>query len=168
MALKVTALPTNAANKTVTWEIVGGEGADYVTLTAAGSLKVNSSLPCDMELVVRATAKDDGKFSKDFTVKLYAQPTLSIRLTAEQTTIAIGDFMNLNAMSLPYAESVMAAQEWLWTSSNVKIATVNESGEVEALAKGTVTITCKAVDGTGKSAQIKLTIAEPVEDNSPK
>lgn len=162
MALKVNALPANTANKNVTWEIaeIDEETAKYVTLNAAGTLKVAQNLPKDMELTIRATAKDEGALSRTFLVKLYKQVTMSIRLTAPTTTIGVGHSLNLVARSLPSTNNMTAAQKWLWTSSNAKIATVDENGIVEAVAAGTVTITCKAVDGSGKTATIKITVTK--------
>ena len=45
-----------------------------------------------------------------------------------------------------------------WKSSNTKIATVSSSGKVTAKAAGTVTITCRAKDGSGKKATCKITV----------
>ena len=158
LTLKVDVIPTNVTNKNVTWEILGGEGADYVTLSATGTLKVDKDLPRDMELQMRVAAKDESGLYKDFTVKLYKQITMSIRLTAPTTTIAVGHSVQMVARSLPSANNMTAAQKWVWTSSNEKTATVDEYGIVTALAAGTVTITCKAVDGSGKTATIKITV----------
>ncbi|RYQ12461.1 Ig-like domain-containing protein [Bifidobacterium pseudolongum] len=46
-----------------------------------------------------------------------------------------------------------------WSSSDVKVATVDASGKVSAKAAGTVTITAKA---GGKSASVKVTVKTPV------
>lgn len=48
-----------------------------------------------------------------------------------------------------------------WTSSNKKIATVSSKGVVKGKAYGTVTIKCKAVDGSGKYATCKVTVKRP-------
>ena len=46
-----------------------------------------------------------------------------------------------------------------WTSSNIAIASVDpDEGMVQLRKKGTVTITCAAMDGTGVKASVKLTI----------
>ncbi len=49
-----------------------------------------------------------------------------------------------------------------WTSSNTKVATVDENGVISAIGRGTVTIRVTAQDGSGKSAGKKLTIQERV------
>ena len=44
-----------------------------------------------------------------------------------------------------------------WSTSNKKIATVDENGLVTGLKAGTVTITAKATDGSGRYGRIKIT-----------
>lgn len=48
-----------------------------------------------------------------------------------------------------------------WSSSNKKIATVNAKGKVTGKKAGTVTITVKATDGSGKKAVCKVVITAP-------
>ena len=49
-----------------------------------------------------------------------------------------------------------AIQDVTWTSSNKKIATVDENGVVHRVKNGTVTFTAKAKDGSGKKASVKV------------
>ena len=51
-------------------------------------------------------------------------------------------------------------RDFLWVSSNPSIATVDIGGMVTACKKGSVTITAKANDGSGKSVQYKLAIQQ--------
>ena len=48
-----------------------------------------------------------------------------------------------------------------WTSSNKKIATVSSKGKVTGKKAGTVTITAKAKDGSGKKATCKVIVSAP-------
>lgn len=49
-----------------------------------------------------------------------------------------------------------------WSSSNKKIATVNAKGKVTGKKAGTVTITVKATDGSGKKAVCKVVVTAPI------
>ena len=49
-----------------------------------------------------------------------------------------------------------------WTTSNAKVATVNQSGKITAKGKGTATIKVMATDGSNKYATIKVTVKQPV------
>lgn len=48
-----------------------------------------------------------------------------------------------------------------WSSSNKKIVTVNAKGKVTGKKAGTVTITVKATDGSGKKAACKVVVTAP-------
>ena len=71
------------------------------------------------------------------TVDMYRSPT--VQLTA---TVAPAD----------------ANQAVSWSSSDEKVATVNATGEVTLQKPGTVIITAKTMDGTNRTANIKLTV----------
>ena len=49
-----------------------------------------------------------------------------------------------------------------WTTSNSKIATVNQSGKITAKGRGNATIKVMALDGSNKYATIKVTVKQPV------
>ena len=49
-----------------------------------------------------------------------------------------------------------------WTTSNAKVATVNQSGKITAKGKGTATIKVRALDGSNKYATCKVTVKQPV------
>ena len=50
-----------------------------------------------------------------------------------------------------------------WTSSNEAVVTVDKTGKITTVSEGTATITCKAKDGSGKSASCTITVGKPVE-----
>ena len=49
-----------------------------------------------------------------------------------------------------------------WTTSNSKIATVNQSGKITAKGRGNATIKVMALDGSNKYATVKVTVKQPV------
>lgn len=71
--------------------------------------------------------------------------------------------IDLSAEAAPIALQVSAwpdnaLQELTWTSSNPKIASVDEAGLVTGLKKGTATITAIAADGSKVKASIKVSV----------
>ena len=49
-----------------------------------------------------------------------------------------------------------------WTTSNAKVATVNQSGKITAKGRGNATIKVIALDGSNKYATVKVTVKQPV------
>ena len=49
-----------------------------------------------------------------------------------------------------------------WTTSNAKVATVNQSGKITANGRGNATIKVMALDGSNKYATVKVTVKQPV------
>ena len=74
----------------------------------------------------------------------------------------IGGVTGRNQAQLSYSIEPANAtiQDVEWSSSNKKIATVDENGVVTGLKDGKVTITCKATDGSRRYARIQLTFAK--------
>ena len=79
----------------------------------------------------------------------------SISLNKTSLSLAKGKSATLTATVKPTNVTNKAVT---WTSSNTKVATVDSKGKVTAKAKGTATITCKAADGSGKTATCKITV----------
>ena len=83
----------------------------------------------------------------------------SITLSDTTMNVGIGKTTQIKATVAP---DTATNKSITWTSSNEKVATVTSSGYVKGIAKGVATITCKAKDGSGKSAICKVTVVEPV------
>ena len=54
-------------------------------------------------------------------------------------------------------------QDVTFSSSNRKVATVDQNGVVTGLVRGTSTITATATDGSGRRGQVRVTVTQPVE-----
>ena len=85
------------------------------------------------------------------TVKLYRG---GVEVTGKKATVYVGQSLQLSAAADPFN----AYQGVSWKSSNAKLATVDENGLVTILAKGSVTITATAADGSGKTARYILSV----------
>lgn len=156
LTLTATVTPTNATNKNVTWKssntkIATVDGNGKVTAVAAGT----ATITC--------TAKADK--SKSATCKItVTNPAVKVtKLSMNKTSVDLlkGKTVQLKVTVTPSNATNKAVT---WTSSNKKIATVTSNGLVKAVGTGTVTITAKAKDGSGKKVTCKINVyADSVE-----
>ena len=84
-----------------------------------------------------------------------------IELSQTELVLNPNDSRLITAAVLPKSATNKSAR---WESSDEAIATVDEIGEVTAVAVGTCTITCSATDGSGVKAECIVTVTNP--DNS--
>ncbi len=86
----------------------------------------------------------------------------SISLSETSLTLALDSYKKLRATVLPENASNTGV---VWSSSNEDVATVSNSGMVEATGKGNCTITCAATDASGIEAECIVTVlSQPVTD----
>ena len=83
-----------------------------------------------------------------------ASPVESIKLNKTALSLYVNDTENLTATVMP----VTASQVLKWESSNPSVATVDQSGKVTAVGKGTATITAASIDGTNLKAECTVTV----------
>ena len=104
------------------------------------------------------------------TVKTSTGKSASVKVTvtdrSKATSVAIDQVgpLTLNFGDDPLELSATmqpetATSALTWSSSNAKVATVDEMGTVYPVKEGTVTITVKT--STGKSASVKVTVVDP-------
>lgn len=102
------------------------------------------------------TATSDGK-SATCIVKVDYIHVSEISLDVTEKTLYAGETLNLTATVSPENSTYKTVE---WTSSDKSVATVDAEGKVDAIGKGTTTITAKA---DGKEATCKLTVLAPVK-----
>ena len=78
-----------------------------------------------------------------------------IELSQTELVLNTNDSRLITAAVLPKSATNKSAR---WESSDEAIATVDEIGEVTAVAVGTCTITCSATDGSGVKAECQVTV----------
>ena len=92
------------------------------------------------------------------TTTVFAVSTVKVTgVTLNETSLSIAKG-NASTLTATIAPSTATNQTVTWKSSNKKIATVDSNGEITGVAKGTVTITCTAKDGSKKSATCKVKV----------
>ena len=114
-----------------------------MTLAMASSVAITS--------YAAAPAQNTTSTSASTTVKKTTAPT-KVALNKTSATLVKGKSLTLKATLTP----AKATTKLSWSSSDTKVATVNQSGNVTAVKKGTATITVKT--SNGKKATCKVTV----------
>jgi len=144
-----TVSPKNATWPAVTWS--SGDPS-IVTIDANGTLRAVG--------VGKTTIRAENAEGKGRTIKVTVNPVYvkKIHLKADVTAGLIGGVSGRNQVKLSHEIEPLNAtiQDVVWTTSSKKIATVDENGVVTGHKEGSVTITCKATDGSGRYTRIKL------------
>lgn len=144
--LKAIFTPSSTSNKKVTWTSSNKKIASVTSKGVVSGLRGGS--------VVITAVSQDGGYHDSCLVKV-KQPVTSITLNKSSYTLGIGKSIKLTAkVKSNYATN----QKLKWTSTNVKIASVTSKGVVKGKKLGTVTIKCKATDGSGEYATCKIRV----------
>ena len=163
---KVTGVnPEAPVEQTVTWRI--SDRSDNMARAAIGASTGKLTTPRlsagdEGWVEVTAVSKTGQVSSEPFRVTVKAlNPVAKISLSAARISCYTGNTATLTVTMLD-SKGNPVSPEVLWSSSKPQVATV-EDGVVTALAKGSTTITCKALDGSGKTAKCTVTVAQAVE-----
>ncbi|WP_288583951.1 Ig-like domain-containing protein [uncultured Treponema sp.] len=144
--------PANATNQNVSWS-----SSDKNVATVDENGTVTAVAVGTTDITVKTA--DGGKEAKcTVTVKKTAEGNVSVTGVSLDKTSAeldVGGTLTLTAIVAP---TNATNQNVSWSSSDVKVATV-ENGTVTAVAVGTADITVKTADG-GKEATCTITVKE--------
>lgn len=161
---KATASPARAA-QAVTWtveDVTSDSGDPVLALSSAG---VATGLSPGVARVT-ATAMDGSAKSASCLVQVVVPVT---RITLTPTVI------NLNADSAGHTTKQIIASftpahasfpQAGWTSSNINVAVVSDTGLVTAMGPGTCKITATAMDGSGRTAKATVTVGSNADTMS--
>lgn len=151
--LKAAVAPSKATNKAVTWK---SSNTKVATVSSKGVVTFNKKAG-GKKVTITATAKDGSKKYGKITLTCMKGSVKKITLSGAKTLKA-GKTTKVKAKVTTMNGT--ANKTLAWTSSNTKIATVDKTGKVKAVKgkKGTVTITARATDGSGKKATIKIRV----------
>ena len=151
--LKAAVAPSKATNKAVTWK---SSNTKVATVSSKGVVTFSKKAG-GKKVTITATAKDGSKKYGKITLTCMKGSVKKITLSGVKTLKA-GKTAKVKAKVTTM--NGKANKTLTWTSSNTKIATVDKNGKVKAVKgkKGTVTITARATDGSGKKATIKIKV----------
>ena len=144
--LKAMVSPPDAANQNVFWTV---DDSGVISVDQSGKV---TAVGNGVGTVTVTTA--DGGFTAYCTVRVQfpsAPPTLSLNKTS--LSLTTGSSETLSATTAPEGTRVS------WSSSNSKVASVDQSGKVTAVGTGTATIT--AIPEGGAGATCAVTVSDP-------
>lgn len=119
-------IPKNVTDSTLTWE----SSNPKVAVVDKGKVTAKSVGSC----VITASTANGVKARCELIVKI--KPT-GVRMSKPTASVTTGDTFQLSAKIIP---DNTAYKELTWESSNDKIATVDQTGKVKAIAAGTCKI----------------------------
>ncbi len=165
VSLTAAVQPADFPNQKVTWAFVGAVDPSVAKLNATTG-KLSISAGASGSLRVRATSVAGGVASPPQTINIIAAPANSVSIAEASKTLTLftaapGNTATVQA-SAHYGTNRYSTGYLAWKSSNTRVATVNQSGQVTALAKGKATITATAADGSGKKATCTVNVYDPV------
>lgn len=112
---------------------------------------------------VRATAVDGSRRYGEATITVAQMPT-AITLSRGGTTVAVGKSITFTATVSP---SNANNKNVTWSSSDPGVATVNASGRVTGVSRGTCAIICTSQAAPTVMAVQEITVTQPVERITP-
>ena len=151
--------PGNATNKKLTWSVSRNDAG--IKINSSGVLSTKK-VKEPVTVNIMAVAQDGSGEMLSFDVTVYPATTkLTLHtdnrdVTGKVLILKENESIDLTAICKPEN----AAGVYSWTSSNEDYVYVDDSGTVTALQPGKViTVTCKAEDGTGKKATVKIKVS---------
>ncbi|MBR1630177.1 MAG: Ig-like domain-containing protein [Lachnospiraceae bacterium] len=153
--LTATVAPADATNRKVAWK---SSNTNIVSVDSNGkisALKVGTA-----DIIV--TTDDGNKTAKcSVTVKSATVAVTGVKLNKSSASVNVGKEVTLSATILPKNAT---NKKVTWSSSNKSIATVNSSGVVKGVKKGSATITVTTIDQK-KTAKCTVTV-KPISVSS--
>jgi uncharacterized protein YjdB len=137
--------PANASNKNITWT---SSNTNVATVSDTGLVRAIGN----GNAIIRATTVDQSKVATVYVTVI----TPVIGITLNVPTIRIQ--LNLTGQIIPIITPTTASNKSIvWSSSNTQICTVNTSGVIRGVTRGSAIVTARTVNG-GKIASVTVTI----------
>jgi len=171
--LNATIMPSYARVKKLEWTSSDTTGMIKVN-KSSGKVTCNKKATPGMTATITAKTTDGTNYSKSFTITVVPAAATKITLNATKLNMSYwawdyiednyGVVMDGYTDSFKLVPTVEGAttDQFIFKSSNPKVAYVGDDGTIYADAKGTATITVTANDGSGKKATCKVTVKNPV------
>ena len=142
----------------ITWSVSNGSLPAGLSLSEDGKITGTPTTEGTSTFTVTAT-NDNGSDSKEYTLNIKPATVSVTGVTLDQTELSLytGESKPLTAKVEP---NDATNKNVTWESSDSDVATVDQSGNVKAVAPGTANITVKTVDGS-HTATCAVTVEKP-------
>ena len=145
--------PENASNKKVSWS----GSANGISVDANGVVSVAADATVGATATITATTEDGGKTATcTVTVANPAVPVTGVSLDKSSHSLTMGSVESFK-LTATVQPSNASNQKLSWSSTNEAAATVDQNGNVTAVAAGTAVIIVSTEDG-GKTATCTVTV----------
>lgn len=144
-------LPDNTSSKCVVWSSSNNAVAKVDSNGVVTAVKKG-----DCIITAKAT---DGSGKKAVCKVTVINPVTNVVLNAHNISWNVGKKAHFYPTVTP---NTATNTDVIYTSSNTKIATVDENGLLTAVSAGTCIITCTAADGSGKYDTCTVKVKQPV------
>ncbi|MBE6069870.1 MAG: hypothetical protein E7211_19580, partial [Clostridium lundense] len=156
--ISAAATPANATDKTVSWS---SSNTSVATVDANG--KVTMVAPGTASIIARSNGTPSVTAECDVTVTATPVETITLNKTALELNLNPADSVQLIAAVLPANADDPSLS---WSSSAGSIVSVDQTGKVTAVSRGTAVITAAAKDGSGVSAVCVVNVWQKVDSVS--
>ncbi len=153
--ISATVYPTDATNRK--YELLSSDGA----IVRVNGVRLDAKKPGVCTVTIRSV--QDPEVCRVYRVLVVKQVTKVTLVMAPGSYPSVGEQVLMSAAITPSDATIQAVS---WSSSNTKVATVDENGWITCLAKGSTTIKATALDGSGRYATFKVTVKQLPESIS--
>lgn len=150
--LHATVNPVNANDRGIVWS---SSDEQVAVINASGQIRGVHRGEC----TIRAASKGTPSVYAEIPVQVIQRVT-GITFTGSPVSMPINTTAQLTWQIQPADADV---QEVVFSSSNKKVATVDENGLVTGHMRGSAVITAAATDGSNRKGTVRVTVTQPVE-----
>ena len=149
LALKAVVAPDTATNKKIIWS---SSDENIATVNPSGQVKgINPG-----QAQITAEAVDGSGISDSVNIEVVS-PVKKLSLSVKKIPLAPGYDWQMTPAIEPEDATI---KDLIWSSTNEKVATVDQNGLIHGVATGSAKINAVASDGSGVKATVNVTVKE--------
>ena len=145
--LTVTRTPSSVSYPTISWS---SSNTSVATVNSSGVVTAVGNGTC----TITATTTDGTNISKTCSVTVRT-PVTGVTVSPTSLTLNVGGTYTLAKTISPSGAS---NQNVVWSTNNTSVATVDSSGKVTAVSRGTCTITCTSSENSSYKGTCAVTV----------